>query len=165
MHTRLLDRVREVVAPIQVEQSLGHGAKDATPSRAAEGQVHFRGGRVVHDQRRCRRERSLAAFRVVERRSCATLKVGIKKARVNACISVRGLFPILGCLHSVRRNGGTSQNSRRRPNASGNPGVEKSSISSLRMMPVLVSMTREPKIKLTVVVSETAPPHWSMTER
>lgn len=54
--------------------------------------------------------------------------------------------------------------SRLRPNASGMPGVAKSSISSLRMMPVLASSTREPKMRLTVDVSATAPPHWSMVD-
>lgn len=40
-----------------------------------------------------------------------------------------------------------------------------SSISSLRMMPVVLSITREPNRRLTVEVTETAEPDLSITDR
>ena len=52
MHARLLDRIREIVSPIEVEQGLSDRTKDATSSRAAEGEIDFGGGRVIHDQGR-----------------------------------------------------------------------------------------------------------------
>ena len=53
-----------------------------------------------------------------------------------------------------------------RPKALGTPGVsEKSSIWSLRTMPVLPATRWAPKPRLTVVVSATAFPSASMTDR
>lgn len=52
MHARLLDRIREVVSPVEVEQGLSDRTEDATTSRAAEGEVDFGRGWVVHDQGR-----------------------------------------------------------------------------------------------------------------
>ena len=50
------------------------------------------------------------------------------------------------------------------PNALGNPGVEKSSISSLKMIPVSESSICDPKTKLIVEVNATAIPFLSTTE-
>jgi len=44
------------------------------------------------------------------------------------------------------------------PNAFGTPGIEKSSISSFRMIPVSGSITWEPNSRLTVDVTDTAMP-------
>ncbi len=50
------------------------------------------------------------------------------------------------------------------PNAFGIPGIEKSSISSFRMMPVSGSITREPNTRLIVDVIDTAMPFESTTD-
>lgn len=59
---------------------------------------------------------------------------------------------------------GHLQGEGQRPNPLGTPGVEKSSISSLSMMPVSGSRTREPNIKFIVEVKATAMPFLSTTD-
>ena len=60
--------------------------------------------------------------------------------------------------------GGHPQGEGQRPNALGTPGVEKSSISSLSMMPVSGSRTSDPNTKLIVEVKATAIPFLSITD-
>jgi hypothetical protein len=53
----------------------------------------------------------------------------------------------------------------RKANGNSYPGIEKSSISSFKIMPVTGSIRRAPKSKLTVEVRATAPSFSSTTER
>lgn len=160
VHPRELNRAREVVAPVEVEQGLRNGAKDARAARAAHREPHGVGRGVVHDEGRRRRKGPLAAGGVVEGRGCEFQSRSVSPF----CASSKA--PISSPLvhRSTRAEHARAMNARLKPNASGMPGVAKSSSSSLRMMPVLASMTREPKMRLTVDVRATAPPQRSMVD-
>lgn len=161
MHPRQLNGRAQIVSPVEVEQRLRDGTEDARAAGATEGEpggglVRFRGrgeGGVVNDEGGGGRERALRGGGVVEGGSCGSGGRSVQE-------SVDGRKG-----NGEEGRGEGKGDIRANPNALLIPGVAKSSISSFRIMPVSRSMTLEPKIRLTVVVSDTAPPHWSIVER